>query len=88
MAFTELCRFPSKESKTKYKRLRNQTRKIVAGAMTMEANQELNNLHRNSNCVFYFFRRIKKEGRDLEGRRCLRGSDERFGFIEEDRAKV
>ena len=26
----------------------------------MEANQELNNLHQNSNSVFYFLRRIKK----------------------------
>ena len=42
VAFKELCRFPSEENKTQYKRLRNQRRKIVAGAMRMEANQELN----------------------------------------------
>ena len=29
MAFKELCRFPSEENKTKYKRLRNQTMKVV-----------------------------------------------------------
>ena len=39
----------------------------------MEANQELNNLYKNSNSVFYFLRRMKKEGKDLEGGRCLRG---------------
>ena len=38
-SFRELCRFPSEENKTKYKRIRNQTRKTVARAMTMEANQ-------------------------------------------------
>ena len=32
-AFKELCRFPLKENKTQYKRLRNQTRKVVARAM-------------------------------------------------------
>ena len=48
-AFKELCMFPSEENKTKYNLIRNQTRKIVARAMRMEANQELNNLYQNSN---------------------------------------
>ena len=56
----------------------------MARAMRMEANQELNNLYHNSNSVFCFLRRMKK---DVEGGRCLRGGDERLGFIEEDRAK-
>ena len=66
-AFKELCRFPSEKNKTQYKRIRNQTRKIVARAMRMEANQELNNLYQNSNSVFYFLRRMKTEGKDVEG---------------------
>ena len=45
----------------------------------MESNQELNNLYLNS---------MKKEGKDVEGGRCLRVSNVRFGFIEEDRAKI
>ena len=88
VAFKELCRFPSEQNKTQYKHIRNQTRKIVARAMRMEANQELNNLYQNSNSVFYFLRRMKKEGKDVEGGRCLRGGDRRLGFIEEDRAKI
>ena len=60
----------------------------MAKAMKMEANQELNDLYQNSNSVFYFLRRMKKEGKDAEGGRCLRGGDGRFGFIEEDRAKI
>ena len=39
-ALKELCRFPSKENKTYHKRIRSQTKKIVARAMRMEANQE------------------------------------------------
>ena len=54
----------------------------------MEANQELNSLYQNSNSVFYFLRRMKKEGKDVEGGRCLRGIDRRLGSIEEDRAKI
>ena len=86
-AFKELCRFPSEQNKTQYKRIRNQTRKIVARAMRMEANQELNDLYQNSNSVFYFLRRMKNEGKDVEGRRCLRG-DGRLGFIKDDRAEI
>ena len=59
-------------------------RKIIAAAMRMEANQELNDLHQNSNSVCYFLRRMKKEGKDVEGGRCLRRRDERLSFIEED----
>ena len=87
-AFKKLCRFPSEENKNQYKHIRNQTRKIVATAMRKESNQELNNLYHNSNSVFYFLRRMKKEGKDLEGGRCLRGGDGQLGFIEEDRAKI
>ena len=46
----ERCRFPSEENKTQYKRIRNQTKKIVARAVRMKANQELNNLYQNSKC--------------------------------------
>ena len=53
----------------------------------MEANLELSNLYQNSDGVFCFLRRMKKEGKDVEGGRCLRG-DGRLGFIEEDRAKI
>ena len=31
---------------------------------------------------------MKKEGKDLEGGRCLRGGNGRLGFIEEDREKI
>ena len=43
-AFKELCRLQSEENKTHYKRIRNQTRKIVARAMRMEANQFISEL--------------------------------------------
>ena len=86
-AFKELCRFPSEQNKTQYKRIRNQTRKIVARAMRMEANQELNKLYQNSNSVFYFLRRMKIEGKDVKRGRCLRGRDGGLGFVE-DRAKI
>ena len=74
-AYKELCRFPSQENKIKYKRIRNQTRKTVARSMRMKANQELSYLYQNCDSIFYFLRRMKKEGNDVEEGRCLRGSD-------------
>ena len=87
-AFEELCRLPLEQNKTQYKRIRKQTRKILVRAMRMEANPESNNLYQNSNSAFYLLRRIKKEGKGVEGGRCLRGGDGRLGFIEEDKAKI
>ena len=55
--------------------------------MRKEAHQELNDSYQNSNSVFYFLRRMKKEENDVEGGRCLIGRDGRLDFIEEDRTK-
>ena len=84
-AFRELGRFPSEENKTPCKRLRNQTRKIVARTTGKEAEHNLNDLYQNSNSVFCFLRRIKK---DVEEGRCFRKRDGRLGSIDEDRAKI
>ena len=51
--------------------------------MKKEAEQDMNNLCQNSNSVFCFLRRMKKEGKDLEA-----GRDGRLGVIEQDRAKI
>ena len=50
--------------------------------MRKEAEQEVNDLYQNSNSVFCFLRRMKKEEKDLEEGRCLTGGDGRLGFIE------
>ena len=47
----------------------------------MEANEELNNLYPNSNSVFYFLRRMKKEGNDVEGGRWIKGSDKNWALL-------
>ena len=60
-AVNELCMFTSEKYKTPCKRIRNQTRKAVAGAMRKEAEKEFNNLCQNSNSVFSFLRESKRE---------------------------
>ena len=54
----------------------------------MVAKRWLNNLKQNSNSVFCFLRRMKKEGKNLEGQKCLRGRDEPLGFIKKDWANI
>ena len=49
--------------------------------MRKEAKQELNNLCHNSDSVFSFLRRMKKEGKDVEGGRFLRGRNGRLGLL-------
>ena len=56
--------------------------------MRMEANQGLNDLYQNANSVFYFLGRMKKEWKNVEGKKCLRGRDGQLGFIEEDSMKL
>ena len=60
-AFKKLCRFPLEENKIPYKRVRNQTRKVIASGMRKEAEKELNNLCQNSNSAFCFLKRMQKE---------------------------
>ena len=68
-AFKVLCRFPEEENKNQHKRLRNQTRNVVAIAMRKETKEEWNNLSQNSNNVFCFLKRMKKERKDFKGGR-------------------
>ena len=49
--------------------------------MRMEVNHELYDLYQNFNSVFYFLRRMKKEGTDVEGIRCLRRSNGRLVLL-------
>ena len=56
--------------------------------MRIQANQKLNKLYQKFNSVFYFLKRMKKKGKDVEGGKCLRGRDRQLGFIEEDREKI
>ena len=70
-AFKVLRRFASEDNKIQYKRLRNQTRKIVARALRKEAEQELNALYQNSNSIFCFLRRMKMKRKD-HGGRCIK----------------
>ena len=86
--YKELCKDRTEENKARYKTMKNRAKKAVAKAMRKEAEQELCKLSENPNEVFKFVKSMKKDGRDVEGGRCMRGSDGRLSFSEKDRGRV
>ena len=56
--------------------------------MKMEAERKIDILCRNPNNVFKLVKLLKKHGKDEEGKRCIRESDERLCFNENDHRKI
>ena len=68
--------------------MRNQTKKVTAKAMKMEAEKETEELCEKPNKIFKFVKLTKRDGKDIEGGKWFKGRDERIGFIQEDRCKI
>ena len=67
-----MCQNRSKYNKAKYK-IKNLAKKLVANSKRKEAEKELTNLNENPNNIFTLIKFIKKDGKDIEGIRCIRG---------------
>ena len=65
-----------------------QAKKVVSKVMKEAAKRELRELNKHPNKVFKLVKSMKKDGKDVEGGRCMRGSDGRLNFSEKDRGKV
>ena len=57
-------------------------------AKKVAAEQELGELSEHPNKVFKLVKSMKKDGKDVEGGRCMRGSDGRLNFSKKDRGRV
>ena len=53
--------------------------------MKKEAEKELTKLNKKTNNIFALVKFMKKDGKDIEGGRCMRGKDGTLGFSEKDR---
>lgn len=87
-AYKEMRKNGTEESKVKYKRLKKQAKKVVAKAMKKETEKGMSELKENPNSVYKIVKAMKKDGRDVAGGRCMRGSDGKLNFSERDRGKV
>ena len=55
--------------------------------MKKEADKELTKLNKKPYNIFILVKFMKKDGKDIEGGRYMRGKDERLGFSEKDRKR-
>ena len=84
----EMLKNVTEESKAKYKNMKNRAKKVVARAMREEAKKELRDLEESPNRVYGMIKAMRREGKDVEGDRCVRGEDGRLNFSEKDRGGV
>ena len=87
-AHKEMCKSGTEANKARYKNMKNRAKKVVTKAMKEAAEQELRELSEHPNKVFKLVKSMKKDGKDVEGGRCMRGSDGRLNFCEKDGGRV
>ena len=88
VAYKKMCKNRSEENKAEYKYIKNRTKKVVANSMRKEAEKESTKLNKKPNNVFTLVKFMKKDGKDIEGGRCMREKDGRLGFSEKDRKRI
>ena len=86
-AFKMFCKTGLEEHKIFYKKMRNQTKKVIAKAMKTEAEKKMEELGEKPNKIFKFVKFMKRDGKDVEGK-WSKGRDGRIGFNQEDRCKI
>ena len=59
-------------NKTRYKNMKNRAKKVVLKAMKEAAKRDLRELSKHPNKVFKLVKSMKKDGKDVEGGRCMR----------------
>ena len=87
-AHKEMLKSGTEANKARYKNMKNRAKKVVAKAMNEAAERELRGLSEHPNKVFKLVKSVEKDGKDVEGGRCMRGSHGRLSFSEKNRGKV
>ena len=82
------CTNKSAENKNKYRKARNETKKVIAKAMRQKAEEEMNVLCTKPNDVFKFVKFMRKEVRDINGGGCMKNKDGRLVVPEKGRGKL
>ena len=81
----KMCKSGTEANKARYKNMKNWAKMVVTKAMKEVAELELSIRTR---CLFKLVKSMKMDGKDVEGGKCIRGSDGRLNFSEKDRGKV
>ena len=84
-AHKEMCQSGTERNKARYKKIKNGAKKVVMKAVKEVAERELRELSEHPNKVLKLVKSMKKDGKDVQGEGCMRGSDGRLSFGEKDR---
>ena len=84
----EVCKSWTEVNKARYKNMKNRAKKVVMKAMKEVVEWEVRELSEHPNKVFKLVKSMKKDGKDVKGGRCMRGSDGRLNFNGKNRGKV
>ena len=85
-AFKTFCKTGLKKHKISYRKMRNQTKKVIATAMKTEAEKEMEQLREKPNKIFKFVKLMKRDGKHVEGGKWIK-RDRRTAFSQ-DRCKI
>ena len=88
VAHKKMCKNRLEENKARQKNIKNRTKKLVANSMRKEAEKELTKLNKKPNNIVTLVKFIKKDGKDIEEGRCMRGKDGRLGYSEKDKKRI
>ena len=78
----------STEQNKRYKSTKSNVRKAVSTAMREKAEETLTELKNRPNVMFRPVKGLKIDSKEVEGGRCMRGSDGKLCFSEKERGKV
>ena len=84
----EMCRNNSEENKRTYKSVKNRARKAVSKAVREKAEEVLSELQNCPNWMFGLVKGLKIDSKEVDGGRCMRGSNEKLCFSEKERHGV
>ena len=68
--------------------MKNKASKAVSKAMREKAEEALTAIHNCPNGMFRLVKGLKTDSKEVEGGRCMRGSDGKLCFKEKERRKV
>ena len=83
-AHKAMCQNNTVKNKRRYKNMQNKAKKIVSKVMREKVEEALTELINCQNGMFRLVKLLKTDSKDVEGGRCMRGSDGKLGFIEKE----
>ena len=87
-AHKAMCQNSSEENKRRYKSMKNKANKAVSRAMREKDELVHTELQDCPNWMFMLVKGLKTDSKEVEGGRCMRGSDGKLCFSEKERGKV